>query len=96
MGAYARYCGSQVTATARARARATATDADADAGADAGADEGKRLRFVEADVDSGNPASVRVLEKLGMERRGWKEVAERAFLAGRWRERGYWVYGKWV
>ncbi|KAF2174887.1 hypothetical protein K469DRAFT_680726 [Zopfia rhizophila CBS 207.26] len=53
-------------------------------------------RYVEAIVGKDNAASIRVIEKLGFQKAGWKEETEGVFLAGKWRDPGYWVYGKYV
>lgn len=58
--------------------------------------EGKQVFYIEAGVDEGNPDSLKVLKKLGFEEVGWKEVSYRVFLAGQWREGGYWIYGMYA
>lgn len=54
--------------------------------------------YVRAIVNSGNPASQRVMTKIGVPRLGvyeWKGKA--LFLAGKWRERDtVWIYGMFV
>jgi RimJ/RimL family protein N-acetyltransferase len=53
--------------------------------------------YVRAVVDSGNPESLRVLEKVGLEKRGTPEwEGERVWLAGRWRESRELVYGMYL
>jgi RimJ/RimL family protein N-acetyltransferase len=63
-------------------------------------EEGKEdvWTFVKAEVDDGNPASKKVMDKLGFENMG-KAVVEDGkmiFLGGQWRDPVYWVYGRWV
>jgi RimJ/RimL family protein N-acetyltransferase len=57
---------------------------------------GNKVFYVEASADEDNPGSRAVLRKLGFEEVGWKTETERVFLAGEWREGGYWVFGKCV
>jgi hypothetical protein len=52
--------------------------------------------YVEAAVDEDNPGSIKVLEKLGFKKLGWKHEEEKVFLNGAWRGPGYWVYGLFV
>ena len=54
--------------------------------------------FVMAEVDDGNPASKKVMDKLGFENMGMGlvEDEEKIFLGGQWRDPIYWVYGKWI
>jgi RimJ/RimL family protein N-acetyltransferase len=53
--------------------------------------------YVEAIVAPENPRSIRVLEKVGMERRGVYEwEGENVFLNGAWREPRVLVYGQWL
>ena len=63
-------------------------------------EEGKEevWTFVKAEVDDENPASHKVMNKLGFENMGKAVVegGERIFLGGQWRDPVYWVYGKWV
>jgi RimJ/RimL family protein N-acetyltransferase len=54
------------------------------------------LSYIEAGVDKDNRESIRVLEKLGLNKVGWKEVTEPVFLGGAWRDPGYWIYGLYV
>ncbi|KAH7394570.1 GNAT domain-containing protein [Pyrenochaeta sp. MPI-SDFR-AT-0127] len=58
--------------------------------------KGKELFYLEAGVDEGNPGSENVLQKIGFQKVGWKEETESVFLAGEWREPGYWIYGKYL
>jgi RimJ/RimL family protein N-acetyltransferase len=63
-------------------------------------EEGKEevWTFVKSEVDDGNPASSKVMDKLGFENMG-KVVAEdgkKIFLGGQWRDPVCWVYGRWV
>jgi RimJ/RimL family protein N-acetyltransferase len=55
-----------------------------------------RVHYVEASADEENPGSQAVLRKIGFTRLGWKTETERVFLAGAWREGGYWVYGQYI
>jgi RimJ/RimL family protein N-acetyltransferase len=58
---------------------------------------GKKVFYVEAGVDEGNPGSQAVLAKLGFRKVGWKTEKEGVFLGGQWRENGgYWIYGTYV
>jgi RimJ/RimL family protein N-acetyltransferase len=53
--------------------------------------------FVKAEVDYDNPASSKVMEKMGFENLG--KVVEKGgkmFLGGQWRDPVFWVYGKWA
>jgi len=52
--------------------------------------------YIEAAVDEGNPGSVKVLEKLGFKKLGWKHEEGEVWLNGAWRNPGYWVYGMFV
>lgn len=53
--------------------------------------------YVRAVVDSGNPESIRVLEKVGLEERGTHEWdGERVWLAGGWRDCQELVYGMYM
>jgi RimJ/RimL family protein N-acetyltransferase len=56
----------------------------------------KKVVYVEASADEENPGSQAVLRKLGFTKLGWKTETERVFLAGAWREGGYWVYGRYL
>ncbi|KAH6878697.1 GNAT domain-containing protein [Alternaria rosae] len=56
----------------------------------------KGKAYIEAAVDEENPGSVKVLEKLGFKKLGWKQEEEKVWLNGAWREPGYWVYGMFV
>lgn len=56
----------------------------------------KGKHYVEAAVDEDNPGSIKVLEKLGFEKLGWKHEEEKVWLNGAWRGPGYWVYGLFV
>lgn len=58
--------------------------------------KGEQEFYIEATWDKDNPASQKVLQKLGFSVVGWKEETERVFLAGAWRDPGIWVYGKYV
>lgn len=58
--------------------------------------KGKEVFYLEAGVDEDNPGSQNVLQKIGFSKVGWKEEAEPVFLAGKWREPGYWVYGMYL
>jgi RimJ/RimL family protein N-acetyltransferase len=60
-------------------------------------EEQGKTYYVEAAVDEDNPASEKVLCKLGFERVGWKDEGEdKVWLNGAWRGPGYWVYGMYV
>ncbi|KAF2785955.1 hypothetical protein K505DRAFT_319211 [Melanomma pulvis-pyrius CBS 109.77] len=52
--------------------------------------------YIEASVDQDNPASMKVLVKLGFKEVGLKIAPEKVFLAGDWRGPGYWIYGQYV
>ncbi|KAF2006739.1 hypothetical protein P154DRAFT_542081 [Amniculicola lignicola CBS 123094] len=54
------------------------------------------ISYLESQVDVPNPASGRVMEKLGFEKVGLKETKEKVFLGGEWLEGSYWVYGLFV
>jgi RimJ/RimL family protein N-acetyltransferase len=55
---------------------------------------GEKRFYVEAGVDTANPASRAVLRKVGFKEVGWKVEKEGVFLGGVWRENGgYWVWG---
>lgn len=54
------------------------------------------LSYIEASVDQDNPASMKVLVKLGFKEVGLKTAPEKVFLAGEWRGPGYWIYGQYV
>ena len=58
--------------------------------------DGKELFFIEAGWGKKNPASGRVLTKLGMKKVGWKVTEGPFFLGGEWQEPGYWVYGMYL
>ncbi|KAF2681152.1 hypothetical protein K458DRAFT_253092, partial [Lentithecium fluviatile CBS 122367] len=58
--------------------------------------EGKETHYMEAIWGRKNPASGRVLMKLGFKEVGWKVLEEGAFLGGEWQEPGYWVYGMYL
>jgi RimJ/RimL family protein N-acetyltransferase len=58
--------------------------------------EGKETFYVEAIWGRKNPASGRVLTKLGFQEIGWQLEEEQVFLAGEWQEPGYWVYGMYL
>jgi len=58
--------------------------------------EGGKAFYVEGTWGRKNPASGRILTKLGMKEVGWKEEEEPVFLGGEWQEPGYWVYGMYV
>ncbi|ORY16638.1 GNAT domain-domain-containing protein [Clohesyomyces aquaticus] len=55
-----------------------------------------KLSYVEAGVGRGNPASLKVVEKLGFEKVGWRVADRPAFLGGKWQEPGYWIWGMYV
>lgn len=54
--------------------------------------------YVKAIVDYDNPASGKVMDKLGFEspKKVVIEDMGKAFLAGQWRDPIIWVYGKWA
>jgi RimJ/RimL family protein N-acetyltransferase len=52
--------------------------------------------FIEAIWGRKNPASGKVLAKVGMKEVGWKVVEESAFLGGEWQEPGFWVWGMYL
>ena len=58
--------------------------------------KGEQNFYIEAGWDKDNSASQNVLRKLGFQEVGWKEVPERVFLNGAWREPGYWIWGMYL
>jgi RimJ/RimL family protein N-acetyltransferase len=53
--------------------------------------------YVRAIVNQGNPPSMRVMEKIGMAKRGIYAWTGRIFLAGEWRERDdLHIYGMYI
>lgn len=58
--------------------------------------KGKERFYIEAAVDNKNPASRKVIERLGLKKVGWKEEKDPIFLNGEWQDPGYWVYGIYV
>jgi len=53
--------------------------------------------YLRALVDPGNAESIRVLEKVGLEKRGTYEwEGEQIWLAGGWRECSEFVYGTYL
>ncbi|KAF2637418.1 acyl-CoA N-acyltransferase [Massarina eburnea CBS 473.64] len=57
---------------------------------------GKEVFYLEGCWDEDNPASRKVLSKLGFTEVGWKEEHEKVFLGGQWRDGGYWVWGLYL
>ncbi|KAF2115093.1 GNAT domain-containing protein [Lophiotrema nucula] len=57
-----------------------------------------QLNYLEAGVSHENPASMRIVEKLGFEQVGWKSYPDPVWLGwpARWVYGGHWVYGKYV
>jgi RimJ/RimL family protein N-acetyltransferase len=59
-------------------------------------DDNGELFFLEGCWNVENPASEKVLGKLGFMEVGWKDTPGKQFLAGAWRGPGYWVWGTYV
>lgn len=58
--------------------------------------EGEETFYIEATWDKDNPASKKVLTKLGFFEVGWLVETEPIFLAGAWRDPGQWIWGLYL